>query len=196
MTCAYETRAALYTSVEHAAALALSAAASSTSDPVRAQTARRLYPLIEHSAAGDGGMARRRASALSALIADVVLSVPADDPRCELVLAAEQWMLHPMPDTGAKLMRAARQTAISPCTSPETIERAWLVGPGIELALAGMRTRGLDDEFSAPFLSLTRAAAEHVVPMVWVAHQIGVPRDRLYRCIRGVDQQEWRSLLP
>ncbi|KMV19671.1 hypothetical protein ACT17_06445 [Mycolicibacterium conceptionense] len=196
MTCAYETRTALYTTVEHAAAMALSVAATSTSDPVRAQSARRLYPLIDHSAAGDGGLARRRASALTALIADVSSSAPADDPRRGLVLAAEQWMLHPMPETGATLLHAARHTALSPCTTPEMVERAWLVGPGIELALAGMRTRGLDGELSAPFLSLTRAAAEHVVPMVWVAHQIGVPRDRLYRCIRAVDQQQWRSLLP
>ncbi|MEK5768762.1 hypothetical protein, partial [Acinetobacter schindleri] len=66
----------LFDTVERAATTALVVAALTSADPVRSQTSRRVYPLI-HSA-GDGAGSRRRAGALSSLVADV-LAANSDD---------------------------------------------------------------------------------------------------------------------
>lgn len=128
-------RTQLFDTVERAATTALVVAALTSADPVRSQTSRRVYPLI-HSA-GDGAGSRRRAGALSSLVADV-LAAQSDDTGAApaLALSMERWLLHPHPSTATELTRTVRQF-VEGFDSPDaaTLELAWVAGAGLDDAL-------------------------------------------------------------
>lgn len=188
-------RALLHDTAAHAAVTALTVAAD-IADPVRAQTARTLYPLIAAADRGDGGEPRRRSPALSTLVADVlaVLRLP-NDPRPQLVLALERWLLHPGERSAAELKAAAYAlvNAVVPIELT-TLEHAWLAGAGVQDAIEVVRHQGFVD--CGPQLSLIAAAVATVVPIVWVARELAVTRTQLYRNLRSVDHRAWRELLP
>ena len=171
---------------EHAAAAALSAALIRV-EPVRAQSARALYPLIAESSSGDGVAARRKAGPLSTLMQALIDS----DLQCtDLALACEQWLMHPSADTGAALVVAAGSLE----TSPKEKELAWLCGAGIDVAMAEVALNGLRDASDAA-CSLIAAGCAQLIPRVWVARQLGVSRDALHRRIRATGADDWRHLL-
>lgn len=186
---------ALHDTPAHAAATALIIAAS-VADPVRAQTARSLYPLIAVAAGGDGSRTRKRSPALAALVADTLSAlVLPNDPRPQLVLSAERWLLHPQPHTAGELTAAATALVAAPWPADlATLEHAWLAGAGIESAVAAVRCDGSGTDERQ--LSAIAAATSTVVPLVWVAHELDISRGVLYRQLYGVDRCAWRDLLP
>lgn len=191
-------RMQLFDTPAHAAttALAVTAAAAGPLDPVRARTASSIYPLIFDAAAGDGAPARRRAGSVVSLVAESLTALEgATGAEPALVLALERWMLHPQRRTAAELTAVAREVAR---TSSDNVllERAWLTGAGVEAAVAALRGANMDDESAAPARSLVAAACEHVVPVVWVARELDVSRNVVYRGLRSVDGQAWRAMLP
>ncbi len=183
---------------EHAAVTALVVVITNCVDPVRAQSARKLYPLIYAAAEGDGTQPRRRAAALASLVDGGLATLEdSDESRRSLMLSLEQWLLHPGRGTSTALVTAAGRFVHSPMAPcPELLEQAWVVGPGMDAAAVALRDEGLDSRGAQAYLSLITMAAELAVPMVWVAKELGVPRDQIYRRIRTVDRQAWRSLLP
>ncbi|SIM06242.1 Uncharacterised protein [Mycobacteroides abscessus subsp. abscessus] len=189
-------REQLSDTVEHAAATALVVSATAARDPLRSQTSRAVFPLI-HSA-GDGAGSRRRAGALASLVADVLAGqIDSADMRPALALALERWLLHPHPRTATELKRAVREY-VNEADSVDSavLERAWVVGPGLDDALVKIREHGLNGDDAQPLLSLIATAVELTVPMVWVARTLGVNRDQIYRRIRVIDREAWRSQLP
>lgn len=185
----------LHDTPTHAAAAALTVAAA-LADPVRTQSARALYPLIAAAADGDGAPARTRCSPLCALVADALAATDRSDPRAELVLALERWLLHPTQRTAKELTEAAREVTEGsrPPLDVDTLDKAWLAGSGIEQALAAVRRGGFTD--AGAHLSVIAAATAAVVPMVWVARELNVARAVVYRLLRNVDPHRWRELLP
>lgn len=174
------------TTPEHAAAAALSAAFTRV-EPVRAQSARALYPLIAESSSGDGALARRKAGPLSTLMQALIDS----DPYCtELALACERWLLHPSTDTGTALVVATGPLEIS----PKEADLAWLCGAGIDIAMAEVALNGLRDASDAA-CSLIAAGCAQLIPRVWVARQLGVSRDALHRRICTAGAGDWRRIL-
>ncbi len=185
----------LHDTPAHAAAAALTVAAA-LADPVRTQSARALYPLIAAAADGDGAAARARCSPLCTLVADALASTDDTDPRADLVLALERWLLHPTGGTAEELSAAAREVTEDPRNplDEDTLDNAWLAGAGIAQALAAVRRGGFTDP--GAHLSVIAAATSAVVPTVWVARELDVARAAVYRLLRNVDHHRWRELLP
>lgn len=135
-------RMQLFDTVERAATTALVVAVLISADPVRSQTSRRVYPLI-HSA-GDGAGSRRRAGALSSLVADV-LAVQSDNTGAApaLALSMERWLLHPHPSTATELMRTVREFVEGiDSAAAATLELAWVAGAGLTMPWSSSAKEG------------------------------------------------------
>lgn len=185
--------AQLYDTPAHAAVTALTVA-QTLADPVHSHSVRVIFPLIGAAAAGDGSEARIRSAALSTLVADVLHTACEEPgPKAKLVLALERWLLHPQAHTADEVTRAAADFVADPSTEQETLEHAWLAGPGIDSAIEQVRRDGFEQP--AAHISLIAAATRTVVPVVWVARELDVPRSVIYRHTRSVDHNRWRELL-
>lgn len=172
-------RAALSDSAAHAAVTAAVVAGRRCADPVRAHTARLLFPLIGTVAAGDSPVAIGHAGRIAALVG----SAAAADPSCRpLLLALERWLLHPGRDSATELSYAAASWTDH---APEPLRRrAWAAGPGMDAALSDIAEHGLQSPEVDPAIALIEEASRETVPLVWVSKRCGVSRHALRRRMR------------
>lgn len=171
--------AAVFDTATHAATAALVVAGRVCPDPVRAQSARQLIAILGDCAGGDGGPARRRASAIATLLHDSAAASPQQLP---LLLAAERWMLHPAPATAPELLEAARDfTASAPV---DLTAAAWAAGAGLDAAVAEVVTLGAPSASEDAIALIASVLGD--VPLVLIAQRCGVSRDALHRRLRAV----------
>lgn len=174
----------LYNTPLHAAATAWSSVADTCRKTVHERSARSLYPLIyEVAGTSDGAGARRSAGA----IATVVEHAFTVRHECtSLVLACERWLLHPVRQSEKELVTAAYEyVRVAPMVE---LDHAEMIGIRIEEAIEQVRSEGIDVA-SADTLATIACACHLVVPLVWVAKQVGVTRGELRNRLRRYEAQ-------